>query len=49
MGLSEEEKQKIMTSPPIGTLAVMVVYGLIMGLAWLALYYGRFLVHGPVN
>ncbi len=49
MDLSEEEQKKILHSPPIGTLAVMVVYGAIMAAAWLALYFGRFLAHGPVN
>jgi hypothetical protein len=49
MPLSEEEQKKIMHSPPRGTLAVMIVYGIVMGLAWLGLYFGRFLAHGPVN
>jgi hypothetical protein len=49
MDLSDEEKNRIMNRPPTGTLAVMVVYGAIMALAWLALYFGRFLAHGPVS
>ena len=49
MDLSEEERKRILHSPPFGTLAVMVVYGVIMAAAWLALYFGRFLTHGPVN
>jgi len=49
MALSEEEQKKILHSRPTGTLAVMVVYGAIMAAAWLALYFGRFLAHGPVN
>ncbi len=49
MDLSEEEQKKILHSRPTGTLAVMVVYGAIMAAAWLALYFGRFLAHGPVN
>jgi hypothetical protein len=47
--LSEEEQRQIIESPPRGTFALIVVYGLIMGAAWLALYFGRFLAHGPVN
>ena len=49
MDLSEEEQKRIMHSPPTGTLAVMIAYGVIMALAWLGLYFGRFLAHGPVN
>ncbi|MGD2073608.1 MAG: hypothetical protein PVI91_00270 [Gammaproteobacteria bacterium] len=47
--LSEEEQKRIMQSLPKGTFAVMLIYGLIMTLAWLALYFGRFLAHGPVS
>jgi hypothetical protein len=47
--LSPEEQKQILESAPKGTLAIILGYGLIMGLAWLALYFGRFLAHGPVN
>jgi hypothetical protein len=47
--LSAEEERKILESPPRGTFALMVVYGAVMIVAWLALYVGRFLAHGPVN
>ena len=47
--LTEEEKKKIMEGPPWGTLAVMVIFGALFALAWLAMYYGRFLPHGPVS
>lgn len=46
---SEEEKQKILNSPPKGTLAVMLVFGVVFLLAWLLMYFGRFLPHGPVS
>jgi hypothetical protein len=47
--LSEEEQKRILHSSPKGTFAVMLVYGVVMGLAWAALYFGRFLAHGPVS
>jgi len=47
--LSPEEERAILESPPKGTFAVIVFYALIFGAAWLALYFGRFLAHGPVN
>ena len=31
---------------PRGTLAIVVVYGLLFGLGWLAMYFLRFLAHG---
>jgi hypothetical protein len=47
--LTEEEKKKIMESPPRGTLALMLVFGVLFALAWLAMYFGRFLPHGAVS
>ena len=47
--LSEDEQKRIMRTLPKGTFALMLVYGLIMALAWVALYFGRFLAHGPVS
>lgn len=47
--LSPEEEKRILESPPKGTFAVMFIYGVIVGVAWLGLYFGRFLAHGPVN
>jgi len=47
--LSEEEQQKILESPPKGTLAVILVYAAIFIVTWLFMYFGRFLAHGPVN
>ena len=47
--LSEQEKRQIMESPPKGTLTIILIYGIIFGVAWLALYFDRFLAHGPVS
>lgn len=47
--LTEEEQRKIMEAPPKGTLAIVLVYGALMTVAWLSLYFVRFLGHGPVS
>jgi hypothetical protein len=47
--LTEEEKKKIMEGPPKGTLALMLVFGALFALAWLTMYFGRFLPHGAVS
>jgi hypothetical protein len=47
--LDDEEQRKIITSAPKGTFALIGLYGLVMVAAWLALYFGRFLAHGPVT
>lgn len=47
--LTPEEEKRILESPPRGTFAVMMAYVFISGAAWLALYFLRFLAHGPVN
>jgi hypothetical protein len=44
--LSEEERQRILHSPPVGTFALMSVVIGTMVLAWLFLYYGIFLPRG---
>jgi len=31
---------------PRGTLAIVILYGLLFGLGWLAMYLFRFLAHG---
>lgn len=49
MPLSEEEKEKILNSAPKGTWFILFIYGVISTAAWLALYFGRFLAHGPVQ
>ena len=47
--LSEEEQKKIMEGPPWGTLVLMLVFGALFALAWLVMYFGRFLPHGAVS
>jgi hypothetical protein len=47
--LTDEEKKKILEGPPKGTLAVILVFGALFTVAWLALYFGRFIGRGLVN
>jgi hypothetical protein len=47
--LSEEEQKKIMESPPKGTFAIIMIIGLVFAVAWMALFFGRFLAHGQVS
>ena len=47
--LSEEERQKILESPPVGTLALMLIVAGAMVAAWLFLYYGVFIPRGGIN
>lgn len=47
--LSPEEEKKILQSSPRGTLVLLVVFGIATLLAWLYMYFGMFLSHGPVN
>jgi hypothetical protein len=44
--LSEEQRQQILKSPPIGTLALMSAVIASMVIGWLFLYYGVFLPRG---
>ncbi|KJV05647.1 hypothetical protein [Methylocucumis oryzae] len=46
--MSEEERKRILESPPIGTFALMSVVIGVMVLAWLFLYYGVFLLGGSL-
>ena len=47
--LSEEERQKIINSSPVGTWALMLTVSLGMVAAWLFLYYGVFLPRGAIG
>ena len=47
--LSPEEKEKILESPPKGTLMIILIFGLIFTLSWLVLFFGRFLSRGPIS
>ena len=47
--MSEEERQRILETPPVGTWALMLIVGAGMVVAWLFLYYGVFLPRGGIN
>ena len=47
--ISEEERDKILQSPPVGTMALMLIVGASMVIAWLFLYYGVFSPRGIIN
>jgi hypothetical protein len=47
--LTPEEEEKILHSPPKGTYALLLVFALIMGFGWALLFFGRFLMHGPIS
>ncbi len=47
--LSEEERKRIIESPPVGTWALMLTVGIGFVVAWLFLYYGVFLPRGFVD
>jgi hypothetical protein len=47
--LSEAEAKQAMESPPKGTFTIIFIIGVLFAAAWLALYFGRFLAHGPVS
>lgn len=46
--LTPEEKEKAIAEAPKGTMAVLLVYAVIMVLGWLSMFY-VFLENGPVN
>lgn len=46
---SQEEKNKILDTPPTGTWALTLIVGIGMVLAWLFLYFGVFLPRGAVQ
>jgi hypothetical protein len=47
--LSEEERQKILESSPVGTWTLLLIVGGAMTLAWLFIYFGVFLPRGPIG
>lgn len=49
MKLTEEEEKQILESPPKGTWAMLLVYGILFTAAWLYMWFGVFVAHGPVN
>ena len=47
--LTPEEQEEAIAEAPKGTWAILLVYAAIMVIGWLAMFYGFFLPHGPVN
>ena len=47
--MTEEDRQRILESPPLGTWALMLIVGIAMVVAWLFLYFGVFLPRGGIN
>jgi hypothetical protein len=47
--ISEEERKRILASPPVGTWVLMVTVGIGFVIAWLFLYYGVFMPRGIVD
>jgi hypothetical protein len=47
--LSPEEEQKILATPPKGTFALLLVFAALFLVGWLLLYFGRYMVLGPIN
>lgn len=47
--LTPEEEQRAIAEAPKGTWAILLTYGLISLVAWLFMFFGVFLSHGPVN
>lgn len=47
--MTEEERRRIMESPPKGTWAIILIIGLSMVAAWLYFFFGVFMSHGPIN
>jgi len=47
--LTPEEQEKAIAEAPKGTLAILLVYAALMVAGWLYMFYGFFLLHGPVN
>lgn len=47
--LSEDEREKILNSSPVGTWALMLIVSGGMVFAWLLMYYGVFLPRGHIG
>ncbi len=46
--LSEQERNKIIESPPVGTWVLMLSVGIGFAVAWLFLYFGVFIPRGSI-
>lgn len=47
--LTPEEEKKVAEGAPKGTFALMLLLAAVFAAGWSLLYFGRFLLHGPVN
>ncbi len=47
--ISDEERKKILESPPVGTWTLMLTVAVGMVVGWLFIYYGVFLPRGVIN
>ena len=47
--LSRKEERKILASPPKGTFALLLIFAVLFMTCWLLLYFGRYMVLGPVS
>lgn len=47
--LSDEERKKILETPPKGTWILLLLVGGSMVVAWLFLYYGVFVPRGAIH
>ncbi len=47
--LTPEEERRALEDAPKGTFALMLVLAAMFVAGWAYLYFGRFLVHGPVS
>lgn len=47
--LTRKEKQGILESPPRGTFTLLLIFAVLFLAGWLLLYFGRYMVLGPVS
>ena len=47
--LTPEEQRQVEDNVPKGTFALLLVFSAALLGAWLFMYFGRFLLHGPVQ
>jgi len=47
--LTPEEERNIFDSPPRGTFALLLLFGMLMFAGWAFMFFFMFLEHGPVN
>lgn len=47
--LTPEEERRILDSPPRGTFALLLLFGMLMFAGWAFMFFFMFLEHGPVN